>query len=151
MSDVLAKPFIREGMQRMLRKHLPHLLATPSPPAPTTEGPYAGVQAGSALNGNMPPDAALATGHMAMKFEGTPIQSPSGQAGAWGSPGGMASHGGAMASHSPTASPMGIGGLGVGAGAGMVMGGQMGSGGFIGSVEDRPEKRRRVAGQGVLG
>lgn len=135
----------------MLRKHLPHLLATPSPAAPTTDSPYAGVQAEAALNGEMQPDAALATGHMAMKFEGTPIESPSGQAGAWGSPGGMTSQ-------SPSGSPMRMGGLSVSGGAGMtggpgiVMGGQMGGyTGFMGPMEDRPEKRRRVAGQGVMG
>lgn len=157
MSDVLAKPFIREGMQRMLRKHLPHLLATPSPPAPNTDSPYAGVQAEAALNGEMQPDAALATGHMAMKFEGTPIESPSGQAGAWGSPGGMTSQ-------SPSGSPMGMGGLsvpggggmggggGMPGGAGIVMGGQMERyTGFMGPMEDRPEKRRRVAGQRIMG
>lgn len=145
MSDVLAKPFIREGMQRMLRKHLPHLLATPAPPAPSTDSPYAEVQPDAALNGEMQPEAALATGHMAMKFEGTPIESPAGQAGAWGSPGGMTSQ-------SPSGSPMEIGGLSVPGGAGIVMGGQMGGyTGFMGPMDDRPEKRRRIAGQGVMG
>lgn len=144
MTDVLAKPFIREGMQRMLRKHLPHLLSESTPPAPTTNGPYADVQAGAALNVDMPSDPSLANAHMAMKFEGAQMQSPSGQSGAWGSPG-MASSG-AMASHSPSTSPLGMGGC-VGVNGGQLVMGQMGYGAYV--VDERPEKRRRV-GSGVM-
>ena len=137
MTDVLAKPFIREGMQRMLRKHLPHLLSEPSPQPPTTDEPYAGVQGGGTLNVDMPADS-LANAHMAMKFEGTPIQSPP-QSGTWGSPGGMAGSG------APSANPLGMGGL---VNGGQLVMGQMGYGGYV--VDERPEKRRRV-GAGVMG
>lgn len=145
MTDVLAKPFIREGMQRMLKKHVPHLLAEPAPTAPTTEGHYGSVPADTALNVDMPSDPSLANAHMAMKFEGTPIQSPSGQTGAWGSPGGMP-NGGAMANHSPSTNPLGIGGCMQVNGGQLVMG-QMGYGGFM--ADERPEKRRRI-GQGAM-
>ena len=145
MTDVLAKPFIREGMQRMLRKHLPHLLAEPSPQTTSADGPYAAVQGDTPLNVDMPSDPSLANAHMAMKFEGSPIQSPSGQTGAWGSPGGMG-NGAPMANHSPSTSSLGMGGC-VPVNGGQLVMGQMGYGGFM--VDERPEKRRRV-GQGVM-
>ncbi|SPO05210.1 related to SKN7 [Cephalotrichum gorgonifer] len=150
MTDVLAKPFTREGMQRMLRKYLSHLLANRTPPAPaSTGGPYAGVQAGTGLSvGDISAlDTSLGGGHMSMKFEGTPIASPSaGQGGVWGSPG-------TMTSHSPSASPLQMGGgvgVGVNGGAQLVMASPQ-TGGYHGfmapsMVGERPEKRQRVVG-----
>ena len=144
MTDVLAKPFIREGMQRMIRKHLPRL-ASASPTISTSGGSYAGVPADTSLNVDIPPGHSLGSAHMAMKFEGTPIGSPPAQAGAWGSPGGIA-NGAAMAGDSPSTSPLGMGGC-VPVNGGQLVMGQMGYGGFM--VDERPEKRRRV-GQGVM-
>ncbi|CAI4219588.1 unnamed protein product [Parascedosporium putredinis] len=89
MTDVLAKPFMREGMQRTLRKHLRHLLSQTSPQAPAGNGPYAHVQAGTAMTvGEMagPDPASLAAGHIAIKFENPPMQLPATTQGVLGMP-----------------------------------------------------------------
>ena len=160
MTDVLAKPFTREGMQRMLRRHLPHLVSEPTPPAPSVEGTYTDVQAVR----DMPAadGASMAAGHMAIKFENTPIQSPStGQTatGAWHhspSP---------ITSQSPTTSPLGMGGcVGVSSAGQLVMTSAVAAGGgYTGfmaptmgppgpgrDVIERPEKRQRVMGPAAM-
>ena len=151
MTDVLAKPFIREGMQRMLRKHLPHLLAEPPSQTSTTDGAYGGGPGGGVQGpvemGSDPSSLASAHHMAAMKFEGTPIQSPSGGqagAGAWGSPGGGMGTGGHSSSSST--SPMGMG-LPVNGGQ-LVMGQALGYEGFA-MVDERPGKRRMLS-QGVM-
>lgn len=87
MNDVLAKPFTKEGMVRILKKHLPYLLK--NPPAPGTGedlGPMgaSGPQAGFVNSANMGGMNAMQAqqgmsaigGNAAVKFETTPIQSP---------------------------------------------------------------------------
>lgn len=88
MNDILAKPFTKDGMVRILKRHCRHLLRDPksadmelngaalSAPAASGSTPaYSGMQAGGVANqGN------------AVKFEGgTPIQSPA-TTGSWHSP-----------------------------------------------------------------
>ncbi|KAK0610461.1 hypothetical protein B0T17DRAFT_500345 [Bombardia bombarda] len=98
MNDVLAKPFTRDGMIRILKKHLSYLLKDPHPsglvsddpqnvgapgpgPPPTTQGygppPGMAIMAGSAMGGGGQ-----------IKFEQTPIQSPA-TTSSWHSPGQM--------------------------------------------------------------
>lgn len=78
MNDVLAKPFTKEGMVRILRKHLPYLLKNPPPPGsedlapPPPQNGY--------VNANIMPM------QMGVKFETTPIQSPA-TSSSWHSPG----------------------------------------------------------------
>lgn len=94
MNDILAKPFTKDGMVRILKRHCRHLLRDPksadlelngtalSAPAPSGSTPaYAGMQAGGVPNqGN------------AVKFEGgTPIQSPA-TTGSWHSPSQQMAH-----------------------------------------------------------
>lgn len=95
MNDILAKPFTKDGMVRILKRHCRHLLrdpksadmelngATLSAPAPSGSTPaYAGgMQAGG-----------VATQGNAVKFEGgTPIQSPA-TTGSWHSPSQQMAH-----------------------------------------------------------
>ncbi|KAK3305529.1 HSF-type DNA-binding-domain-containing protein [Chaetomium strumarium] len=102
MIDVLAKPFTRDGMVRILKKHLTRMLkdpqapglipddmgqsgvagAGPGPPATTNQG-Y--VPASTMAMANL---AAAAAGNPQVKFEHTPIPSPS-AASSWHSPGQM--------------------------------------------------------------
>ncbi|KAH8887074.1 hypothetical protein GQ53DRAFT_750253 [Thozetella sp. PMI_491] len=102
MNDVLAKPFTRDGMIRILKKQLRNMLRDPPPPGlgddimpnsgplgpgPTVpaQGPYAGQGAMNMtpMGGSQP----MAGGGV-VKFEHTPIQSPSTTA-SWHSPGQM--------------------------------------------------------------
>ncbi|EFW99706.1 stress response transcription factor [Grosmannia clavigera kw1407] len=96
MNDVLAKPFTKEGMVRILKKHLPYLLKIPPQPSsgedmaqlsssgpppgyinPGNMGPMNAMQAQQSLS------AISASG--GVKFETTPIQSPATSA-SWHSP-----------------------------------------------------------------
>jgi osomolarity two-component system response regulator SKN7 len=87
MNDVLAKPFTREGMVRILRKHLTRMLKDPQSGAVVGGGD----DLGQAVAGGHPPPhqggyGPAAMGGMAqVKFEHTPIQSPS-TASSWHSP-----------------------------------------------------------------
>src|SRR3569833_1426922 len=100
MNDVLAKPFTKDGMVRILRKHLPHLLKNPPPTGSSGEdmmmsaGPgghpasaysnAAGMTLSPMSAGppNLPPSCGP------MKYETTPIQSPATTT-SWHSPGTM--------------------------------------------------------------
>ena len=100
MNDVLAKPFTRDGMVRILRKHLTRMLKDPQS-AGLVAVDELGAQAvvagghgpGPPPNQGYPANLAAALGPMAganaqVKFEHTPIQSPS-TASSWHSPGQM--------------------------------------------------------------
>lgn len=94
MNDILAKPFTKDGMVRILKRHCRHLLRDPkaadmelngtalSAPAGSGATPsYSGMQAGGVANPG--------TG---VKFEaGTPIQSPA-TTGSWHSPSQQMAH-----------------------------------------------------------
>lgn len=94
MNDILAKPFTKDGMVRILKRHCRHLLRDPqsadmelngttlSAPVPSGSTPaYAGMQAGAVTNQGK-----------AVKFEaGTPIQSPA-TTGSWHSPSQQMAH-----------------------------------------------------------
>jgi osomolarity two-component system response regulator SKN7 len=96
MNDVLAKPFTRDGMVRILKKHLSYMLkdpqsqglssddanqaaGAPGPGPPTAQG-YANAPTGMTIT-------TMASGAQ-VKFEQTPIQSPATTA-SWHSPGQM--------------------------------------------------------------
>ena len=98
MNDVLAKPFTKDGMIRILKKHLPYLLKNP-PPADSDElmgGPIHAPQPVStpgytssstmSMGGPLGPTG-IATSS-AVKYETTPIQSPATTT-SWHSPGQM--------------------------------------------------------------
>lgn len=173
MNDVLAKPFTKDGMVRILRKHLPYLLKNPPPPPPPGSaaddmGPTAG-QAGPVApsfpnSAGMPMaqmagPAALSSAGAQMKFDGTPIQSPA-TSSSWHSP--------SQISQTSPALDNGAGYMNaVGAGPGMMLPGgaqrqqfagqvvpQVGAqnlmrpdGGLAGMSDDRPVKRQRLYGQ----
>ncbi len=99
MNDVLAKPFTRDGMVRILRKHLTRMLKDPQGAAGLVVGDEMGGQAVAGHGPGPPPNQAgypasmaaaglgpLAGTTGAVKFEHTPIQSPS-TASSWHSPG----------------------------------------------------------------
>jgi osomolarity two-component system response regulator SKN7 len=92
MNDVLAKPFTKEGMTRILKKHLPYMLKNPplageegTTPNGGPAGPTPGYSGPSGMS--MAPVA----GHHGMsaggpvKFSDTPIQSPA-TTSSWHSP-----------------------------------------------------------------
>lgn len=114
MNDVLAKPFTREGMVRILKKHLTKLLKNPPPPGSAGDdmvspgvqhGPnasYANAMAAQAQMTMQQQIAANNAAHMQqqqsagmqapgaqVKFEGTPMPSPT-TTGSWHSPSQMA-------------------------------------------------------------
>ncbi|KAH6649602.1 HSF-type DNA-binding-domain-containing protein [Chaetomium tenue] len=87
MNDVLAKPFTREGMARILRKHLPSMLKDPQPAGGVVGGDdlsqtVAGGH-GTPHQGGFGP--AAMGGMPQVKFENTPLQSPS-TVSSWHSP-----------------------------------------------------------------
>ncbi|CAK7271729.1 kinase-regulated stress-responsive transcription factor skn7 [Sporothrix epigloea] len=91
MNDVLAKPFTKEGMVRILRKLLPYMLKNPQPVGAgddinqqTAGGPQSGYVNASSISsmGGMQ----TATGLGGVKFETTPIHSPA-TSSSWHSPG----------------------------------------------------------------
>jgi osomolarity two-component system response regulator SKN7 len=105
MNDVLAKPFTRDGMVRILRKHLTRMLKDPQSAAGLVggvddmSGPVAGAPphqqpnqgpGGPGGGGGYGPATMAGMPAMAgqVKFEHTPIQSPS-TASSWHSPGQM--------------------------------------------------------------
>jgi osomolarity two-component system response regulator SKN7 len=174
MNDVLAKPFTRDGMVRILKKHLSYMLKDPQSAGLVSDdtgqgvvgpiGPGPGPPASSQAYGG-PPQMTMAgmvnTGQV--KFEQTPIQSPA-TTSSWHSPGQM--------SHTSPNNLDGGGGYttAVGSGpGGMVLTpggtqtpqyaqqvvpqvatpsmGRMASDVMIGGGEDdRPEKRQRLYG-----
>ncbi|KAK3384773.1 response regulator-like protein [Podospora didyma] len=95
MNDVLAKPFTRDGMVRILKKHLSYLLKDPHPGLVSDEtgqnlgAPGPGPPASTQPYGG-PPGMTIATmgGGGQVKFEQTPIQSPA-TTSSWHSPGQM--------------------------------------------------------------
>jgi osomolarity two-component system response regulator SKN7 len=146
MNGVLAKPFTKDGMLRVLKQHLPHLLKeADTPPLHTPISGFAPVQHVASLG------AALAGGPV--KFESTPpAHSPSTTSTSWHSPGGFAQP-------SPTAGNMDSG-FPVGMnGNGQLVAAQPASGiqrpgfspdmpppGGTNGGEDRPSKRPKVFG-----
>jgi osomolarity two-component system response regulator SKN7 len=166
MNDVLAKPFTKDGMVRILRKHLPYLLKNPPPPGSTADdmgAPTAGQagpvppypnSAGMSM-GQMAGPAAMSSAGAQMKFEGTPIQSPA-TSSSWHSP--------SQISHTSPALDNGGYMSAVGPGQGMILtpGGTqrpqyagvpqvaaptlMRPDGLGGMGDDRPEKRQRLYG-----
>ncbi|OLN91674.1 Transcription factor prr1 [Colletotrichum chlorophyti] len=77
LNDVLAKPFTKDGMLRILRKHVPHLLKN-APPDDLAVGHGA-----AQLHAN---NMSMPTMNPGVKFESTPGQSPATSA-SWHSPG----------------------------------------------------------------
>lgn len=170
MNDVLAKPFTKDGMVRILRKHLPYLLKNPPPPGSTADDMPPGVgqqgsgpppypnSAGGMSMTQLAGPAAMSSAGAQIKFEGTPIQSPA-TTSSWHSPS-------QMAHASPTLENGGYMNA-VGSGSGMMItpGGtqrpqyatqvmaQVGTPtlgrmpeGLAGMADDRPEKRQRLYG-----
>lgn len=157
MNDVLAKPFTRDGMVRILKKHLKQLLK--NPPAPGSAGDETLNSAG--VPGAPPapssyPNAALAAAQMSMqqqmanaaaaaaaaaggqmqapvKFESTPIPSPTTTA-SWHSPSTMQQH------TSPTMD---------GGGGGGYMS-AVGGSGPMGMTPGGTQRGQQYGGQGVL-
>lgn len=176
MNDVLAKPFTRDGMIRILKKQLRNMLRDPPPPGLVSDdmvsngGPMGSGPQGAAQgypgqpNMSMPTmagPAGMGSGGV-VKFEHTPIQSPS-TTSSWHSPSQM----------SHTSPNLDTGGYmnAVGSAPGGVVltpGGtqrpqyaNMPSGGppnlarmpdVMGHNDDRPEKRQRLyaPGQGTF-
>lgn len=169
MNDVLAKPFTKDGMVRILRKHLPYLLKNPPPPGTTVDdmAPSGGQQgqappqfqnsAGMSM-AQMAGPAGMSSAGAQLKFEGTPIQSPA-TTSSWHSPS-------QMAHASPTLDSSGyLNAVGPGSGMMLTPGGtqrpqyasqvmpQVGTptlsrmpDGMGGMNDDRPEKRQRLYG-----
>lgn len=167
MNDVLAKPFTRDGMVRILKKHLSYMLKDPQPPGMAEDN---GQTAGGPGPG--PPGSAQGfggPGGMAMpsmgaggqvKFEQTPIQSPT-TTSSWHSPGQMAHpspnlDGGGYMSAQIGSGPGGMaltpGGTQRPQYANQVVGGQVTTPTLVrmpdgmGLGDDRPEKRQRLYG-----
>ena len=94
MNDVLAKPFTKDGMVRIIKKHLPYLLKNPPPPGstedltPTPGQPTPTAQypnsAGMSM-GQMANPATMTNAGTQIKFEATPIASPA-TSSSWHSP-----------------------------------------------------------------
>lgn len=165
MNDVLAKPFTKEGMIRILRRHLTYLLKNPPPPGtlddmgqPVGGG---GQQSGYVNASNMGGMSAIQPSNLAnVKFETTPIQSPA-TSSSWHSPGG-----GQLQNASPnmdssagymTSSVSGGAAAGSSAARSNFQGGGpspgLGSSALRNLAEsmsndDRPEKRQRMYGPG---
>ena len=164
MNDVLAKPFTRDGMVRILKKHLSYMLKDPqSVGLPTDDnGQTAGGPGPGPPQGYAQAGMTIATMGPAgqVKFEQTPIQSPTTTT-SWHSPG-------QMQQTSPNLDAGGYMSAQMGGGAaGMVltpggtqrpqyagqMAGQAGTptlgripDGMGGLSDDRPEKRQRLYG-----
>lgn len=101
MNDVLAKPFTKDGMVRILKKHLTYLLRDPPPPGttgmPSEDLDHAGGRSGTPSAGGSQSyhgQTVMNLSHMVgppmaggptVKFEQTPIQSPATTA-SWHSP-----------------------------------------------------------------
>jgi osomolarity two-component system response regulator SKN7 len=162
MNDVLAKPFTKDGMVRILKKHLPYMLKNPSPPGSATDeiapangqpgsaasyGASAGMAMGQMAGGPQPISTGAAQG---VKFENTPIQSPATTA-SWHSPNQM--------SHtSPTLdSSSYMTAVGGGPGSMVITPGgsqqrpqyvpqQMATSSGMSHSDERPEKRQRMYG-----
>lgn len=97
MNDVLAKPFTRDGMVRILKKHLSYMLKDPQPSGMTSDDPgqvvgVPGPGPPSQPQGYAGPPPGMTISTMAgggqVKFEQTPIQSPA-TTSSWHSPGQM--------------------------------------------------------------
>ncbi|KAK4184458.1 transcription factor prr1 [Podospora australis] len=88
MNDVLAKPFTRDGMIRILKKHLTRMLKDPQSAGVLDSTEIAGQQTAGAPGPGPPGYAPAMTmaGNVQVKMEQTPIQSPSTTA-SWHSPG----------------------------------------------------------------
>jgi osomolarity two-component system, response regulator SKN7 len=167
MNDVLAKPFTKDGMVRILKKHLPYMLK--NPPLAGEEGttPNGGhvLPAGSTPGyaGSSGMTLAPSSGHHTVKFGDTPIQSPT-TTSSWHSPTQNMSHTSGMDSggylgHQMTSGPgqMVITPGGThrppypGTPTGQMPPGEMGSRMHEMRVDERPEKRQRIYGQSTGG
>ncbi|KAH8769213.1 response regulator-like protein [Diaporthe sp. PMI_573] len=161
MNGVLAKPFTKDGMIRILKQHLRHLLKNPAAAdvEPNGVAPVP-VPSGSTPSYSGMPSGTMSTAGSTVKFEsGTPIQSPA-TTGSWHSPGQQLAH----ASPNLDAGGYMTAGGGV-SGPQMVMTpGGMHRGGFPQQVgtppiqrmpdsmgDERPEKRQRMYGPGPGG
>lgn len=169
MNDVLAKPFTRDGMVRILKKHLTYMLKDPQPqglgpddPSQAVGAPGPGPPASSQGFAGPPAGMTIATmaGGTQVKFEQTPIQSPATTA-SWHSPG-------QMQQTSPNLDGSGYMNAQIGSGPGSMVltpGGtqrpqftnqvptHLGAptlnrmpDGMVGLGDDRPEKRQRLYG-----
>lgn len=177
MNDVLAKPFTKEGMVRILKKHLPYLLKNPPQPGSGEDlghmsgsGPPAGyVNPGAmgAMNAMQAQQSLSAiSGGGGVKFETTPIQSPATST-SWHSPStAQAQHTspnldgtGYMSSSVNSGGSGGPGGGGGGPGVGPRQPYPGGPSPGLGSTalrgltdpmasDDRPEKRQRLYAHG---
>jgi len=95
MNDVLAKPFTKDGMVRILKKHLVYLLKNPPQedellqqggmPGPSVSSTGYTSAAGMAGIGHLGGPSSMGGSSGSVKFETTPIQSPSTTA-SWHSP-----------------------------------------------------------------
>lgn len=89
MNDVLAKPFTKDGMIRILKKHLPHLLKNPPAPGSSMDDIMSAGEARHAAAAVATYSNAGGVGltHMGapVKYETTPIQSPA-TTSSWHSP-----------------------------------------------------------------
>ena len=91
MNDVLAKPFTKEGMVRILKKHLHYMLKNPLPPeelAANGGGPGSYPMGGPASLSSSGGGGGGAPGSTGGKFDTTPIQSPA-TSSSWHWPGQM--------------------------------------------------------------
>lgn len=169
MNDVLAKPFTRDGMVRILKKHLSYMLKDPQSQGlssdeqnQTVGAPGPGPHQGSQGFAGQPTGMTLATmsGGAQVKFEQTPIQSPA-TTSSWHSPGQMHQTSPNLDAGGYMSAQMGSGPGGmlltpggsqrpqfanqVGGHAGTATLGRMGDG-MVGLGDDRPEKRQRLYG-----
>ncbi|KAK7746004.1 kinase-regulated stress-responsive transcription factor skn7 [Cytospora paraplurivora] len=156
MNGVLAKPFTKDGMVRILKEHLRHMLRNPAAADLEANGGAMSVPSGSTPSYSGMPSAAMATGGP-VKFEsGTPIQSPA-TTGSWHSPSQQMTH----ASPNLDAGGYMTAGGGVGGPQMVLTPGGMPRGGFPPQIstppiprmpdnmgEGPPEKRQRLYGPG---
>ncbi|KAL2272489.1 hypothetical protein FJTKL_06527 [Diaporthe vaccinii] len=161
MNGVLAKPFTKDGMIRILKQHLRHLLKNPAAAdvEPNGVAPVP-VPSGSTPSYSGMPSGTMSTAGSAVKFEsGTPIQSPA-TTGSWHSPGQQLAH----ASPNLDAGGYMTTGGGVSGPQMVLTPGGMHRGGFPPQVgtppiqrmpdnmgDERPEKRQRMYGPGPGG
>jgi len=169
MNDVLAKPFTRDGMVRILKKHLSYMLKDPqsqglssdeqnqtvgAPGPGPPQGPqgFAGQSTGMTLT--------TMSGGAQVKFEQTPIQSPA-TTSSWHSPGQMHQTSPNLDAGGYMSAQMGSGPGGmlltpggsqrpqfanqVGGHTGTATLSRMGDG-MVGLGDDRPDKRQRLYG-----
>ncbi|KAK3690016.1 response regulator-like protein [Podospora appendiculata] len=155
MNDVLAKPFTRDGMIRILKKHLSYLLKDPLPTGILADdqtvqnvgaGPGPPVSAGQPYGAGpqgMTLSAIVGGQGGQIKFEQTPIPSPT-TTSSWHSPG-------QMTHTSPGLDGTGGGYIGVGVGVGVANGqGMVLAPGGTGQGQRGPQQQQQQYGGQVL-